>query len=172
MVEGGGARDGTRWPIMAAMQGTGRFVFTVLLAALLLAILYLALSALVDGYLGGDIYPDGAAPDSWDAPDSWAEWQAIVVIAAAAFLSMAAIAACVLLAALTGLALTARRLLRRNVAGAIDSTRELVDEIRGTAEFMGESAVSPVIRVYSIASGVRRGMGAMGAAGKRFRGRR
>lgn len=157
---------------MAAMRETGRFVLTVLLAALLLAVLYLALSALVDGYFGGDIYPDGGVPDSWAAPDSWSEWQAIVVVAAGLFLGMAAIAACALLIALTGLALTARRLLRENVAATLDSARTLIDETRGTAEFVGESAVGPIIRVHSIISGVRRGAGALGAAGKRFRGGR
>ena len=172
MAEAARARDGPRWPIMAAMRETGRFVLTVLLAALLLAVLYLALSALVDGYLGGDIYPDGGAPDSWAAPDSWSEWQAIVVVAAGLFLGMAAIAACALLIALTGLALTARRLLRENVAATLDSARTLIDETRGTAEFVGESAVGPIIRVHSIISGVRRGAGALGAAGKRFRGGR
>ena len=172
MAESAPARDGPRWPIMVAMRGVGRFVLTVLLAALLLGVLYLALSALVDGYLGGDIYPDGAVPDSWDAPDSWSEWQAIVVVAAGLLLAMAALAACAMLIALTGLALTARRLLRENVAATLDSARALVDEARGTAEFVGESAVGPIIRVHSILSGVRRGMGAVGAAGKRFRGGR
>ncbi len=172
MAEAAPARDGARWPIMAAMRGTGRFVLTVLLAALLLAVLYLVLSALVDGYFGGDIYPDGAVPDSWAAPDSWSEWQAIVVVAAGLLLAVAAVAACALLVALTGLALTARRLLRENVAATLDSARTLIDEARGTAEFVGESAVGPIIRVHSILSGVRRGMGAAGAAGRRFRGRR
>ncbi len=146
-----------------------RFILTVVLAALLIVITYLVASWFVDGYFGGNIFPDGAEPATWSAPDSWSEWHDIVTVAAGAVLALAALLACVLLVALTAVVLAVRRTLRENVAPTLDATRELVDEVRGTAEFVGESAVSPIIRVYSIVSGVRQGMGALGAAGKRFR---
>ena len=53
----------------------------------------------------------------------------------------------------------------QNVVPLLDSARNLVDEVRGTAEFVGESAVSPIIRVYSIVSGVRRGLDSLGSLG-------
>ena len=146
-----------------------RFAVTVVLAALLIVIAYLGLTWFVDGYWGGNIFPNDAEPDSWSAPDSWSEWRDIVIVLGGFFFALAGVLLCVLLGAAIYLLFTIRRLLKDNVAPAVDSARDLVDEVRGTTEFVGETAVAPIIRVYSIVSGVRRGVASVGDLGKRFR---
>ena len=146
-----------------------RFALTVVLAALLIVIGYLGVSWFVDGYWGGNIYPNDAEPDTWSAPDSWSEWRDIVIVLGGLFFALAGIFLCVLLGVAIYLLVTIRRLLRDNVAPALDSARDLVDEVRGTTEFVGETAVAPIIRVYSIVSGVRRGVSTVGGLGKRLR---
>ena len=146
-----------------------RFALTVVLAALLIVIAYLGLSWFVDGYWDGNIYPNDAEPDTWSAPNSWSEWRDIVIVLGGFFFALAGVLLCVLLIVTIYLLVTVRRLLRENVAPALDSARDLVDEVRGTTEFVGETAVAPIIRVYSIVSGVRRGVSTVGGLGKRFR---
>ncbi len=152
------------------MHGALRFFLTVVLAALLIIVVYLFVSWLVDGYFGGNIFPDQAEPSTWSAPDSWSEWRDIATIAMGVLVAMVGVLACVLIAVLIRVALSVRRAVNQNVVPLLDSARDLVDEVRGTAEFVGESAVTPIIRVYSIVSGVRRGLDSLGSLSSRFRG--
>lgn len=152
------------------MRGALRFFLTVVLAAVLIVVIYLVVAVLVDGYFGGNIFPNQAEPDTWSAPDSWSEWRDIAVVAFGILLAFVGLLACVLLAVLIGVALTVRRAVTKNVVPLLDSTRDLVDEVRGTAEFVGESAVTPIIRVYSVVSGIRKGLDSLGSLGGRFRG--
>lgn len=149
-----------------------RFLFTVVLAALLLFMLYLLAGFIVDGYLGGNIVPDSAVPDSWAAPDSWADWRDIVIITLGIFWIVAGMLTVVLLVALIILVLTLRHVLKENAAPALDSLKDSLDNLRGTTEFLGETAVSPVIRVYAVAKGVRSGVGAITHLPDRIRRRR
>lgn len=154
-----------------------RFLLTVLSAALLIFVIYLVTGWMVDGYFGGNIVPDGAVPDSWIAPDSWAEWRDITFVFMAGFWLLAGLMLFVLIIVLVFLAFTLRRLLRENVAPAVDSLRESLDSVRGTLEYTGETVVSPVIRVYSIVKGVRGGIAAVRnlpdfVHGRRKKGRR
>ncbi len=149
-----------------------RFVSIVLFAALLLAILGLLAGGIVDGYFGGSIFPDDLEPDSWSAPDSWSEWRDIMIVSMALFWMLAGLAALVLMIVLIFLAGVVRKLLRENAAPAIDSLKLTIDNVRGTAEFTGESVVSPIIRVYSIFSGVRSGVRAVTNLPGRVRGRK
>jgi hypothetical protein len=149
-----------------------RFVITVVSAALLLCVLYLIAGWFVDGYFGGDIVPDRAVPDAWAAPNSWNQWRDIVIVFIGLFWLVAGVLLVVLLAALIFLALTARRLLRENVAPAVDSFKETLDNVRGTTEVVGEQVVSPIIRVYSVVKGVRTGISAVTNLPDRIRGRR
>ena len=50
------------------MHGALRFFLTVVLAALLIIVVYLVVSWFVDGYFGGNIFPDQAEPGAWSAP--------------------------------------------------------------------------------------------------------
>lgn len=146
-----------------------RSLRTILAAAFLLLLFYLFLSVLVDGYFGGNIFPDDLEPDSWSAPNSWSEWRDITIVFVGLFMALAALILCALLGALVYLVFTIRRLMTDNVAPAIDSAKGALDNIRGTAEFTGETVVSPIIRVYSVVRGVRSGFGALGGLGERVK---
>jgi hypothetical protein len=149
-----------------------RFFWTVVSAAILLLLAYLTLAWFVDGYFGGNIAPSWLEPDSWDAPDSWSEWRDIVIVLGGMFAALALLLICALLAALVFLVFTLRRVLSQNVAPAVDSLKESLDNVRGTAEFAGETVVSPIIRVYSVVRGVRAGVGAITNLPSRVRGNR
>jgi hypothetical protein len=149
-----------------------RFITTVVSAALLLFIIYLIAGWIVDGYFGGNIVPNGAVPDSWAAPNSWSQWRDILIVFMAAFWMMAGLLTVVLIIVLILLALAARRVMRENVAPAVDSLKDSLDNIRGTTEFAGETVVSPIIRVYSVVRGVRSGVRAVGNLPSRIRGRK
>ena len=153
------------------MHGALRFFLTVVLAALLIIVVYLVVSWFVDGYFGGNIFPDQAEPGTWSAPDSWSEWRDIATVALGALVALVGLFACILLVVLIRVAFSVKRAVDQNVVPLLDSARDLVDEVRGTAEFVGESAVSPIIRVYSIVSGVRRGLDSLGSLGGRFGGK-
>jgi len=50
----------------------------------------------------------------------------------------------------------ARRLMKDKVGPTLDSVRETSESVRGTASFIGENAVTPVVKVYGAAAGARR----------------
>ena len=60
------------------------------------------------------------------------------------------------------------------VAGktALDSLKASLDNVRGTAEFAGETVASPIIRTYAVVKGVRTGLGAITNLPGRISGRR
>ncbi len=138
-----------------------RFLMTVILAALLIIAAYLVVGAIVDGYLGGNIVPDRFVPDSWSAPKTWAQWRDVIIVLMGLFWMLAGLLAVILLAVLILVALTVRRVLKENAAPALDSLKETIDNLRGTTEFVGETAVSPIIRAYSVVKGVRTGVSAV-----------
>lgn len=149
-----------------------RFVITVISAAILLLVLYILIGAIVDGYLGGNMIPNGAVPDSWAAPNSWEQWRDIVVVFAGLWAALAFFILCVLLAALVILVFTIRHLLSAKVGPLLDSGKDALDNVRGTSEFVGETAVAPIVRVYSVVRGVRGGLSAVSGIGDRIRGRK
>jgi hypothetical protein len=149
-----------------------KFIGTIVAAAILIVLVYLFVAFLVDGYFGGNIYPDDWARDTWAAPDSWSEWRDITLVAlGAAFLLTAIVWLAVAVATLV-LVITLRRVIRNNAAPALDSLKETLDNVKGTAEFVGETTVAPIVRVYSIFRGVRSGIGAVSGIGGRVRRRR
>jgi uncharacterized membrane protein len=148
-----------------------RFVMTVILAALLLLVLYVMIGAIVDGYFGGNMIPNRFVPDSWSAPNSWEQWRDIVIVFAGLWFALAFFLTCVLLIALIILVFTIRGLLKNKLGPAIDSLKESLDNVKGTSEFVGETAVAPIVRVYSVVRGVRGGIGAITNLPDRIRGR-
>jgi hypothetical protein len=149
-----------------------RWLLTVVSAAILLFLFYVFLAVLVDGYGGGNIWPNDAEPANWSAPDSWPEWRDIIIVFSGLFLALAGLILVVLLGALVYLVFTIRRIMSDNIAPAVDSARAALDSVRGTAEFTGETVVSPIIRTYAIVRGVRSGLGAVSNIGKRISGNR
>jgi hypothetical protein len=138
-----------------------RFIWTVVSLALVFLVFYLGLSIVVDGYFDGNIFPNEVTPDSWAAPNSWSNWRDILIVFTALFWVLSGIVLVILLIILVVVALAARRVLTQNVAPAVDSLKDSLDNLRGTTEFMGETVVSPVIRVYAVVRGVRGGIGAI-----------
>jgi len=149
-----------------------RFLWTVIGGAIFLFLLYIVVGGIVDGYFGGDIVPDGAVPDSWAAPDSWSEWRDIFFVLTGVFWMLAALFGAVLVVALVVLVVTLRKILKENVAPAVDSLKGSLDNVRGTTEFAGETVASPIIKAYSIFAGMKTGLGAVTGIGGRIRGRK
>jgi uncharacterized membrane protein len=149
-----------------------RFIVTVVLAAILLFFVYLVVGVIVDGYLGGNIVPDRAVPDGWAAPDTWSQWRDIIIVLFGLFWLFAGVLAVVLMIALIVLVFAVRKVVRDHAAPALDSLRQTLDNVRGTTEFAGETVVSPIIRVYSVARGVRTGLSAITNLPDRIRSRR
>jgi hypothetical protein len=59
-------------------------------------------------------------------------------------------------------------LLNGGVRPILDSARETAGSVGDTSRFVGDKVVSPIIRVYSIVAGVRRGLAVLtGLAGRR-----
>ena len=54
---------------------------------------------------------------------------------------------------------TLRRVLKDDLGPLLESAQQTVQTVRGTTSFIGEKAVSPIIRVYSVVAGARRAMG-------------
>ena len=149
-----------------------KFIGTVVAAAILIVLVYLFVAFLVDGYFGGNIWPDDWTKDTWAAPDSWSEWRDITVIFLGAFFVLAAIVWLAVAIAVLIVVLTVRGVIKNNAAPALDSLKETLDNVKGTTEFVGETAVAPIVRVYSIVRGVRSGLGAVTGIGSRVRRRR
>jgi hypothetical protein len=139
--------------------------------AILLFIVWMGVAA-VASYFGGHFVPDGAVPNSWSPPDTWATWRDIVIVLFAFFWFFAGLLLCVLLAVLIFLALQVRRLVKDNVAPAVDSLKDSLDNVRGTVEFAGETVASPLIRTYALVKGVRTGLAALRFFPDRVRGRK
>ena len=102
------------------------------------------------------------------------EGRDIVIIAAGA-LAFLLLLALLLFTVVVGVATrvllgTVQTLLKGEVTPILDSTRQTLQRVQGTAAFIGETAVAPVIRVYSAVIGARRVMGVLsGVTGRRKR---
>jgi hypothetical protein len=149
-----------------------KFIGTVISAAILIVLIYLLVAFLVDGYFGGNIYPDDWTRDTWAAPDSWSEWRDIMLVFLGALFVLGAIVWLAVAVAVLFLVFAIRGVIRNNAAPALDSLKETLDNVKGTAEFVGETTVAPIVRVYSIVRGVRNAMGAVTGIGNRVRRRR
>jgi hypothetical protein len=142
----------------------GIVVLGIFIAAIVFGVL-----VFVDAYFGADIFPEDFGPDPWAAPDSWSEWRDITVVAFGFLFLLGAIIWLAVAVAVLLLVMTLRRLLRENVAPAVDSLKDTLDNVKGTTEFVGETAVAPIVRVYSIVRGLRSGLGAVGGIGGKLR---
>jgi hypothetical protein len=102
------------------------------------------------------------------------DWRDIIVIAAGSMMVLVLLVVflftVVLGLATRSLLKTVQTLLRGEIAPLLDSVRQSVQNVRGTTAFIGETAVSPIIRVCGAFAGARRMMGVLGGfAGRRGR---
>lgn len=144
---------------------------TLILAIIGLFLVWMLVAGIAS-YFGGHFVPDGAVPDSWAPPSSWATWRDILIVFTAIFFVIGGILFAALMGALLILALLARRILKENAVPALDSLKDSLDNVRGTAEFAGETVASPLIRTYAVVKGVRSGLGAVTGIGNRISKRR
>lgn len=56
----------------------------------------------------------------------------------------------------TGILMRVRKLLKESVQPSLQNIRQTTGTMRGTAQFVSEKAVSPVVKVYGVAAGTRR----------------
>lgn len=107
---------------------------------------------------------------AWGLP----EWRDFMIIASSALL-FAVLIAVLIFTIVVGLAARAvlrsiQTLLRGEVAPILDSVRLTLQRIEGTAAFVSETAVSPVIRVYGVVAGAKRMAGVLsGVTGRKKR---
>src|SRR5262245_28974597 len=99
------------------------------------------------------------------------EWSVIIYCLLGIFLFFLAI---VFVAVLIWVVLTIKGLVtdvvNDSVKPTLKSIRESADSIKGTTDFMGDRAASPIIKTYGMVSGVRRGIGVFTGLTKRMRG--
>ena len=53
-------------------------------------------------------------------------------------------------------------LLDESVKPALGSVKEAADTVRGTTEFVGRTAVTPVVKTYGAVAGIKKGLGVLG----------
>jgi hypothetical protein len=58
-------------------------------------------------------------------------------------------------------------MLNDSVRPAVSSIREAADTVRGTTDFVGKSAVTPIVKTYGVFAGVRRGLGVLSGINRR-----
>ena len=66
-----------------------------------------------------------------------------------------------------GLVGSVRELLDESVKPTVDSIKGAADTIRGTTEFVGRTAVAPIVRTYGMAAGLKKGLGVLAGFNKR-----
>ena len=71
---------------------------------------------------------------------------------------------------------TARSLLRSvkeviddSVRPTVNSIKEAADTLRGTTEFVGRTAITPIVRTYGAFAGVRKGLSVLAGVSRRRR---
>jgi len=57
-----------------------------------------------------------------------------------------------------GLIAVARSMLQQQLSPTLDSARQAADNVRGATAFVTDTAVSPIIRLYGLFTGLRRGL--------------
>jgi hypothetical protein len=66
---------------------------------------------------------------------------------------------------------TVNELVNTSVKPVIDTTQQTLTNVTGTTQFLGDTIVSPLIRVISIFAGIRRAVGVFTGVSSKLRGR-
>jgi hypothetical protein len=88
-------------------------------------------------------------------------------VAFALFLFIALVVTLVVGFTAKGLLNAVRDLLNESVKPALESVKTTADTIRGTTEFVGKTAVTPIMRTYGTFAGVRKGLSVLAGFNKR-----
>ena len=97
---------------------------------------------------------------------SLADMRDIVVIVwgiiSAIFFFVAIVVALVIGFSVKGLMNKVNALLDENVKPTLGSVKEAAETVRGTTEFVGKTAVTPVVKAYGTVAGIKKGLGVLG----------
>ena len=93
---------------------------------------------------------------------SLADWRDIIIIVVGS-LTILVLVALLIFTVVIGVAArvvlgTLQNLLKTEVTPLVNQLRQTAGRVQGTATFIGETAVSPIIRVYGVVAGTRRAM--------------
>jgi hypothetical protein len=66
-----------------------------------------------------------------------------------------------------GLKNTITGLIDDSVRPTLTSIKDTAETVKGTTEFVGQTAVSPIIRTYGMVAGVRKGLGVLSGLSRR-----
>lgn len=101
------------------------------------------------------------------------EWRDVIIIASGSLLILVLLALFIFTVVL-GLATRAllaalQTLVKGELTPLADSLRHTLYSVQGTTAFIGETAVTPVIRVYGVVAGARRAAGVLSGVARRNR---
>ncbi len=99
------------------------------------------------------------------------DWRDVIIIAAGSLTILVLLALFVFTVviglATRGLIGAARSTLRDDVSPLLQQARQTVKRLQGTATFISENAVGPVIRIYGVFAGTRRFLGVLSSVSGR-----
>ena len=85
------------------------------------------------------------------------------------FFIIASVVALVVGLTLRGLIRNINSMLDESVRPAVTSIRDAADTVRGTTEFVGKTAITPILRTYGAFAGLRKGLGVISGLSRRRR---
>ncbi len=92
-----------------------------------------------------------------DTPEEWRDFFVMCFTVAGTVLFIVGILFTSILGVLSASTVNrTRRLLKDKVGPTLDSVKETSESVRGTVAFIGDHAVTPVVKVYAAAAGARR----------------
>lgn len=83
------------------------------------------------------------------------------------FFVVAIVAIVMIVMAARGLLRNINAMLDDSIRPAVSSIRDAADTVRGTTEFVGKTAASPIVRTYGVFAGVRKGLGVLSGLNRR-----
>ena len=84
------------------------------------------------------------------------------------FFAIAAIVLLMLGLTVKGLLRSVSEMLDESVKPTMESIKNAADTVRGTTEFVGKTAVSPIVKTYGAFAGLRKGIGVLsGLSGRK-----
>ncbi|HLF71639.1 MAG TPA: hypothetical protein VI759_05760 [Dehalococcoidia bacterium] len=88
-------------------------------------------------------------------------------IAGLVFFFIGIIVLVVLVFSVKGLIGALRSTLDESVKPTLESVKNTADTVRGTTEFVGKTAIAPIVRTYGMFAGVRKGLGVLAGLQKK-----
>jgi hypothetical protein len=85
------------------------------------------------------------------------------------FFVVASLVAFIIGRAVRGLLGNVNSMLDDSVRPAVSSIRDAADTVRGTTQFMGKTAATPIVRTYGVIAGVKKGLGVLSGLNRRRR---